>query len=240
MAEPPRAVKRTKKGETEDAEAEIFNRPEVLMYQNKALASYLSSEKSENERLKTNLSELEAKNINIISCSSLIYQQLFAINDKLVGLYKSKKLPVSSDANLNTSNSIKDSSKIFASIDADKIYQNVNEVKSSIQEAGLILVALIDGLWNSDLHANEEMFVGSSNNLNELLTKANLKNQKLKNTNIGLSSEIEALKIKVEQLTEQAENDSKRIKTLELRANRYLPYVKFEGRIFNIEVPSHE
>lgn len=146
MAEPPRAVKRLKKGETEDAEAEIFSRPEVLMYQNKALASYLSSEKSENERLKTKLSELEAKNINIISCSSLIYQQLFAVNDKLVGLYKSKNLTVPSDMNLNTSKAVMKSSKLFAATDADKIYQNVNEVKSSVQEAGFMLVSLIDGL----------------------------------------------------------------------------------------------
>lgn len=41
-------------------------------------------------------------------------------------------------------------------------------------------------------------------------------------------------------MTEQAESDANRMKTLELRANRYLPYVKFEGRNFNIEIPSHE
>lgn len=51
MAEAPRAHKRLKKGETEESEIEIFNRPEVLSYQNKALASMLSTEKSERKKL---------------------------------------------------------------------------------------------------------------------------------------------------------------------------------------------
>ena len=240
MAEPPRATKRVKKGETEDAEAEIFNRPEVLMYQNKALASYLSSEKSENERLKSKLSELEAKNINFISCSSLIYQQLFLLNDKLVSLLKSKNVNVSSDMNLKTSNSILDISKLFASIDADKIYQNLNDVKSSIQEAGIILSSLVDSLLTSQANIDEDSSIDSISKLKEQLIESNLKNQKLENVNIGYYSEIETLKKRIEEMTEQAENNSKRMKTLELRANRYLPYVKFEGRVFNVDIPTHE
>lgn len=59
MSEPPRGNKRVKKGEEDGNEHEIFSRPEVLKYQNKALASYLKSEKAENTKLKQKLSKLE-------------------------------------------------------------------------------------------------------------------------------------------------------------------------------------
>lgn len=242
MADPPRALKRVKKGEAEQAEAEIFSRPEVLQYQNKALASYLRSEKDQNAKLKQQISKLENKNSNLISCASLAYQQLFTVNDKLVTLLKCKDIDPSSLKDLRSSTKFTDNMQLFTSMDSDRITQAGAETKTIMEEAGIALSSMINSLSSTSSDQNGGTSADSSKiaKLTEELTKANSLNQQLQNKQSNYNSEIGVLKEKVEKLKEEAEEDAKKMQVLKLRADRYFPYVKFESKTFNIDIPTHE
>jgi hypothetical protein len=115
MSDPPRAHKRVKTGDVDKAEAEIFKRPEVLAYQNKALASIIKTIKSENEKLKQKHKYLDNINSKLISCSSLLYEQLFAINDKIISFANMRNIVFDSETNLRTNESIVTNQNIFVS-----------------------------------------------------------------------------------------------------------------------------
>ena len=63
---------------------------------------------------------------------------------------------------------------------------------------------------------------------------------KLENDVILYKNQLEELKKKIDKYKQQSKQDQERIKVLTLRADRYFPYVKFEGRTFDIEVPDHD
>ena len=238
MSDPPRALKRAKKGEEEGAEADIFSRPSVLEYQNKALASLLRSEKSENERLKQMLSSLDNVNSALISSTSLAYHQLFALNDKLITLAHSRDINLGSEAGIRSRGDITRNFDLYVSSNSDKIIASVNETKTAITEAGTTLTSMLDSLLSAV--AENGSASGAEAKLREELSKANLLNQKLQNQQMEHDSQINNLKEKIAELEAKAEEDLRKMKTLQLRADRNMPYIKFENKNFEVNIPPHE
>jgi len=64
--------------------------------------------------------------------------------------------------------------------------------------------------------------------------------QKLSSENIQNESVANNLKRKITELKDKIQKDSEKMKTIELRIDRNLPYVKFEGRNFKIDKISHD
>lgn len=238
MSDPPRALKRAKKGEEEGAEADIFSRPSVLEYQNKALASLLRSEKSENEKLKQKLSSLDDVNSELISATSLVYQQLFALNDKLITLANSRDIDLGSEVGIRNRGGVMNNFGLYISSDSDKIIASVNETKNAIKEAGTTLTTTFDSLLSAVSENNS--VGGTETKLREELSNANLLNQNLQNQQIENETQINNLKQKLVEFKAKAEEDLKKMKTLQLRADRNLPYIKFENKNFEVNIPPHE
>lgn len=173
----------------------------------------------------------------MVSCSSLLFHHLFAVSDRLMELAKSNEVSVDNKIDLRNEKSIIDSFQLFTSFEADKFNHNIAETKSAIENAGLALASAIDRIANTKLAPYSTSRAKSAE---DELMEANLLNQKLTSEQVGYQSEIELLKNKLKTMKEEADASSKRIKVLELRGNRYIPYVKFEGKVFDVEIPQHE
>lgn len=236
MSDPPRAHKRVKTGDVDKAEAEIFKRPEVLMYQNKALASIIKTIKSENEKLKQKNENLDNINVKLISCSSLLYEQLLAINDKIVSVANTKNIEFESDANLRTNELIVANQNIFVSGNIDKIAGSDDQIKNTIKEIAPLLISILKNITNED-STNTSFDVSK---LNEELSKANERALNLQNQQLEHEVEVNNLKQKISELETKTDNDEKYIRILKLRSDRYFPYIKFESRQFQCEIPKHE
>jgi len=76
--------------------------------------------------------------------------------------------------------------------------------------------------------------------LREELSNANLLNQNLQNQQIENETQINNLKQKLVEFEAKAEEDLVKMKTLQLRADRNLPYIKFENKNFEVNIPPHE
>jgi len=143
MTDPPRALKRVKKGEPEESEIEIFRRPDVLTYQNKALASLLSTEKTNGDKLKKELAKIEQKCSNLASCSALLSQQLFAINDKIHSLSKVKCIELSPEKDLRSASSKFALFENFVN-NIDQFSKPDFDFKEQIGDAGFKLISMIE------------------------------------------------------------------------------------------------
>lgn len=75
---------------------------------------------------------------------------------------------------------------------------------------------------------------------NEELNKPNSVNNDLMNKQIEQETTINELQEKIEVLKKTVEKDQTVIKTLQMRSDRYLPYIKFEGREFKVKIPEHD
>jgi hypothetical protein len=76
--------------------------------------------------------------------------------------------------------------------------------------------------------------------LNIELAKATETSLKLQNEQIEHEVQVNNLKQKVSDLEIKTNNDDKYIRVLKLRSDRYFPYINFEGRHFDFEIPQHE
>lgn len=236
MSDPPRAHKRVKTGDVDKAEAEIFKRPEVLTYQNKALASIIKTIKSENEKLKQKNKYLDNTNVKLISCSSLLYEQLLAINDKIVSVANTKNIEFESETNLRTNESIVANQNVFVSGNIDKVAGSDDQIKNTIKEIAPLLISTLSNITNEE--STKTSFDVSK--LNEELSKATRKALELQNQQVEHEVEVNNLKQKISDLETRTDNDEKYIRVLKLRSDRYFPYIKFESRQFQVEIPKHE
>lgn len=222
-----RPTKRVKTGEADNAEAEIFSRQEILTYQNKTLASYLASERALNTKLNGQIAELELKLSSLLSSTSLLSHQMLAINDQLVSICSSNSL------NFDSSMSLKSESSDFKEFEnivnfSDKFLNPNFDYKTIIEQAGISLLSII------------QVLCGAKQSSNEFSMEVDYNSHKLDNEVILYKTQLEELKQKVNKYKHQAKQDQERIKVLQLRADRYFPYVKFEGRTFDIEIPDHQ
>lgn len=236
MSDPPRAHKRVKTGDVDKAEAEIFKRPEVLTYQNKALASIIKTIKSENEKLKQKNKYLDNTNVKLISCSSLLYEQLLAINDKIVSVANTKNIEFESETNLRTNESIVANQNVFVSGNIDKVAGSDDQIKNTIKEIAPLLISTLSNITNEE--STKTSFDVSK--LNEELSKATRRALELQNQQVEHEVEVNNLKQKISDLETRTDNDEKYIRVLKLRSDRYFPYIKFESRQFQVEIPKHE
>ena len=235
MSDFPRASKRVKQGEDPSNEIDLFSRKELLVYQNKALASRLKVQVDENEKINKKNAFLEKTNSELISCSSLLYQQLFSLNDKLVTISNTKGIPQESLSDLREVQSISNNFALFTSSDLDQIIRESENNKNIIIEAGNKLTSLCSQIYDSSTGSE-----ATESNLKEVMDKLNEDYQQLQiETNLS-ETEINDLKRKLADLNAQKLKDSERMKTLELRADRNIPYVQFEGRHFKIDHIPHE
>jgi predicted nuclease with TOPRIM domain len=76
--------------------------------------------------------------------------------------------------------------------------------------------------------------------LKEELTKINSKNNEFQNKQIEQETTINELQEKIESLKAKAEQDQIRMKTLQMRSDRYFPYIRFEDREFKVKIPEHK
>jgi len=241
MSDLPRGVKRFKQGESSKAEAEIFSRPEILMYQNKALASYLKTEKSENSDLKEAIAKSESASSDIISWATLLFQQLLYLNDKLVTFAETKSLEFDAGSNLRNIDKIMGSFEAFNSANIDNLTSDKEELRNNIETAGLTLAANFTSIFGA---ISEGASQGDSKSeiskLSAELNKANSISQKLQNSQVEHENNINLLKNQVDEFKKKSEDDKQRLKVLKLRADRYFPYVRFESRNFHVDVPEHD
>jgi DNA repair exonuclease SbcCD ATPase subunit len=230
MADPPRALKRAKKGETEEAEAEIFSRPEVLVYQNKALASFLGTERANKAKLTKQIASLELKCSNLLSCTSLISHQMFVINDKLISAGTSNGHNIDPSLNLKSESSnfakfqnVGDNLEMFSKSDFDS--------KSQIEDAGTNIAAMLDLVLANNSDGNESK---------PMEVDYNTEYHNIQNEAVLYKTQIEELKHQISEMTGEHKQNMIKMKMLQLRGDRYFPYVRFESQMFDVDIPKHE
>lgn len=237
MSEPPRAPKRVKKSEEEGAEQEIFSSPELLKYQNKALASFLQTERTENTNNKRKVAKLESKNSELISITSLLYHQLLIVNDKLNKSLSEESEASASNSNLRENTSVMDNYNLIVSADSDKILEASEQLKDCVKTIGATVSSTVDLLTTSLIKGDTN--TPDLGKLRDELTKANTQVENMQSLQVEYDSKINNLKQTISELQTKAAEDEAKMKVLKLRGDRYLPYIKFESKNFQVQIPPH-